>query len=201
MEELGEICWLHSARTDPSFLKRWLPFSLTSLEHCWEVSFAERRENSLGHHCCRILPKPWQLTDCEISLRWEGSFLVRAGPAQAHCCVFPAGLNSFSSWSWQGLCTEKVFRNKHHQLTSQCPWGSSETMTSIQNTIHIPNLCPGWVYYSTEQFSEKLQVAELEKVWLWWKHQQLAASLSDPKTWRRQKRARIWMESVTAFWK
>lgn len=114
MEELGEICWLYSACTDPSFLKRWLPFSLTSLEHCWEVFFAERRENSLGHHCCRILPKLWQLTGCEIALRWQGSFLVRAGPAQAHCCVFPAGLNSSSSWSWQGLCTEKVFRNKHH---------------------------------------------------------------------------------------
>ena len=89
MGGLGEI-WLHSARTDPSFLKRWLPFFLTCSQHCWEVSFAERRENALGHLHCRILPEPRQLTGCEIALKWQGSFLVRASLAGSLLC-FPRG--------------------------------------------------------------------------------------------------------------
>ena len=62
------------------------------------------------------------------------------------------------AWPWHrgGLW------NKHHQLISQCSWGTSQTTTSIWNTIHVPNLSTSLAYCSKEQFFEKFQVAELE---------------------------------------
>lgn len=90
MGEFREIPLITSCTHRPFLLKCWLPSSLATSEHCWEVSFAERRENALSYlHWC-ILPRA-----ITIHRLWDhpaglGSFPARAGLADS--------LLGFPSW-------------------------------------------------------------------------------------------------------